>query len=473
MGAFFAAASKRNVVEDVYYGTDYHSHLGTRRAGMAAWDERDGLQREIHSIESSPFRTRFGHVLTEMRGCSAIGCISDGNPQPLLIRSEQGSFAIAIVGRINNGKALAEKCLKEKGHFAALGGGQVNDTELVAALICQKPTLVEGIRFAQQQVEGTLNILLLLEGGHLLAARDLRGRLPVCVGRGEDMMCVSFEDFAYGKLGCETLKELEAGEIVELSPEGCEVRMQGFREMHICSFLWTYYGYPTSSYQGVGVESMRYRNGEIMARHDMAEGRCEMVDHVGGVPDSGTPHALGYAYASGKRFARAFIKYTPTWSRSFMPAVQSERNHVARMKQIPVNSLIRDRNLLFVDDSIVRGTQLRETVEFLYESGARSVHIRSACPPIMYGCKFLNFSRNTSDMELITRQVVRELEGEEGFRYLDEYARPDTERGRAMRERMCGRFHLASLEFQTLEGLEEAIGLEECRLCTYCWTGRD
>ena len=474
MGAFFGATSRRDVVADVYFGTDYHSHLGTRRGGMAAWDAANGLQREIHNIENSPFRTRFQKTLEEMEGTSAIGCISDADPQPLLIRSNLGNYAISIVGIINNAEELISQFLTfSGGHFEAMRGGHVNDTELVAALIDQKSSFPEGIRFAQEKIQGTLSVLILRDNGNLIAARDLRGRLPVLVGKGEDMYCVTFEDFAFHKMGCETDLELGPGEIVEVTPDGWHQMLPPLEEMRICSFLWTYYGYPTSTYQGVNVEAMRYRNGEIMARHDRENGYHEQIDYVGGVPDSGTPHAIGYANGSNLRFARAFIKYTPTWSRSFMPANQKERNRVAKMKQIPVHELIQDKNLLFVDDSIVRGTQLRETVEFLYESGAKSVHMRSACPPIMYGCKFLNFSRATSDMELITRQVIVELEGEEGLNHLDEYADSTTERGRAMRQAICDRFHFSSLEFQSLEGLEEAIGIDRCKLCTFCWDGRE
>ena len=474
MGGFFGAVCRRDAIADVFFGTDYHSHLGTRRGGMAAYDPETGLQREIHNIENSPFRTKFERIFDEMHGCSAFGCISDTDPQPLLIRSNLGTYAIATIGVINNAEALIDQFLSfSGGHFDAMTGGRVNSNELIAALINQKSSFVEGIRFAQGVIDGTASILILRDNGHLIAARDRLGRLPMVVGRGEDGWCVSFESFACQKLGYEIERELGPGEIVELTADGCTQLHAPGEEMRICSFLWTYYGYPTSVYEGVDVESMRYRNGRMMARHDAENGlSAESLDYVGGIPDSGTPHAIGYANESGVPFARPFIKYTPTWPRSFMPARQQERDRVAKMKQIPVHSLIQDKTLLMVDDSIVRGTQLRETVEFLYEHGARAVHMRSACPPIMYGCKYLNFSRATSDMELITRRTIMELEGEEGFKHLKEYSDGSTERGRAMRKAICDKFHFASLEFQSVEGLVEAIGLDKCRLCTYCMDGR-
>ena len=409
---------------DVFFGTDYHSHLGTKRGGMAAWDPEIGLQRKIHNICNAPFRTKFEHVFEEMRGTSAIGCISDADPQPLLIRSNLGTYAICMTGVIQNADELIDQYLSfSGGHFDAMTGGRINQTELLSALINQKSNFTEGIRFAQKSIEGTANILILTETGSLIAARDRMGRLPVAIGKAEDGYAVSFESFAYEKLGYEDEKELGPGEIVELTPTEMKQLSPPRKEKKICSFLWSYYGYPTSTYEGVNVEEMRYRNGAIMAENDKAAGMNDPIDYVGGVPDSGTPHAIGYANRSGIPFARAFIKYTPTWSRSFMPASQNDRDKIAKMKQIPVHALIRGKNLLFVDDSIVRGTQLRETVEFLYENGAKSVHMRSACPPIMYACKYLNFSRSNSDMELIARRVIVELEGEEGLEHIDEYSR--------------------------------------------------
>ena len=409
-----------------------------------------------------------------MQGTSAIGCISDTDPQPLLIRSCLGTFAISTVGIVNNSAELIDQYLSfSGGHLDAMTGGKVNSTELMAALVSQKSSFVEGIQFAQRVVEGTANILILTDDGRLIAARDAKGRIPVQIGKNEDGYCASFEQFAYTKLGYEHVKELGPGEIVELTPDSMTQLAEPGKEMRMCAFLWSYYGYPTSTYEGINVEAMRYRNGAAIAERDMAQGRSMDIDYVGGVPDSGTPHAIGYANRTGKPFARAFIKYTPTWSRSFTPAKQADRNKIAKMKQIPVHELIQDKNLLFVDDSIVRGTQLRETVEFLYDNGAKSVHMRSACPPIMYGCKYLNFSRATNDLELISRQAILELEGEEGFNHIPEYADGNSERGKKMRKLICDKFKFDSLGFQTVDGVIKAIGLEPCKLCTYCWNGRE
>lgn len=474
MGGFFGAACKEDAIVDVFFGTDYHSHLGTRRAGMAAYDSEIGLQREIHNIQNSPFRTKFEHVFDEMKGSSAIGVISDYDPQPLLIRSNLGTYAICTVGVINNAKRLIDNFLSYSGgHFNAMTSGNINNTELVAALINQKSDFVDGIKFAQKEIEGTASILILKADGSIIAARDRLGRIPIVVGKREDGYCVSFESFAYQKLGYEHVKELGPGEIVQITSESLTQLAEPGKEMRICSFLWSYYGFPTSCYEGINVETMRYRNGEIMARQDIKNGNTGKVDYVGGVPDSGTPHAIGYANESDIPFARAFIKYTPTWSRSFISSKQKERSKVAKMKLIPVHDLIQDKNLLFVDDSIVRGTQLKETVDFLYENGAKTVHMRSACPPVMFSCKYLNFSRSTSDMELIGRRIIMELEGEEGFKYIDEYVDASTERGKKFRESICDKLHLESIEFQSLKGIIEAIGLEPCKLCTYCWNGKE
>ncbi len=459
---------------DVFFGTDYHSHLGTRRGGMAAYDAEKGLQREIHSIENSPFRTKFEKILQEMQGTAAIGCISDTDPQPILIRSRLGVYAICTIGIIRNSDALVEKYLDSGfGHFDSMTGGRVNSNELIAALISQKESFAEGIRFAQESIEGTASILILKDDGHLIAARDLKGRLPIILGKTEDAYAVTFESFACDKLGYEYVRDLGPGEIVEITPDGITVLQEPGEEMKICAFLWSYYGYPTSSYEGKNVEVMRYENGAIMAEADKKNGIAQDIDYVGGVPDSGTPHAIGYANESHIPFARPFIKYTPTWPRSFMPATQRERNVVAKMKQVPVHDLIRGKKLLFVDDSIVRGTQLRETVDFLYEHGAEEVHMRSACPPIMYGCKFLNFSRSTGEHELIARNIIMELEGEEGFNHLEEYMDGTTERGKKMRQAICDKLHFKSLEYQTLDGILKSIGLPECKVCTYCWNGKE
>ena len=474
MGGFFGIASKNDCLADVFFGVDYHSHLGTRRGGRAAYDKEIGLQRRIHNIENAPFRTKFDHIFEEMSGTSVIGCISDTFPQPLLIRSHLGAYAVCMTGIINNADELIEDYLLNKGcHFDAMTGGKVNGTELLAALLDENENFVDGIRFAQDKIDGTASILILKDDGSIIAARDKVGRLPMQIGKGPDGYAVSFESFAYQKLGFEDERELGPGEIVEITADGIKVLSPALKKKKICSFLWSYYGYPTSTYEGVNVEAMRYRNGIIMAQNDKKNQYDDLIDYVGGVPDSGTPHAIGYANESGLPFARAFIKYTPTWSRSFMPSSQTDRNRIAKMKQIPVFDLIKDKNLLFVDDSIVRGTQLRETVEFLYENGAKKVAMRSACPPIMFSCKFLNFSRATSQMELIARRVIKDLEGEEGYEHIDEYCDSKTERGQNLRKAIAEQLNFDSLEFQTIEGIIEAIGLPEEELCTYCWNGKD
>lgn len=474
MGGFFGAVSSRDVVMDVFFGVDYHSHLGTKRAGMIFLDETDGFQREIHSIENTPFRTKFENDLPDFHGTSGIGCISDTFPQPLLIRSHLGVFGITTVGIINNSQELlAEYFSKGDRQFMAMSSGNVNGTELVAALINQKEDFVAGIQHAQSVIDGSLTLLILKDDGSILAARDKMGRLPVLIGKNDDGYCVSFESFAYSKLGYADDYELGPGEIVEITPTERTTLVQPGDEMRICSFLWTYYGYPNSNYEGENVEVMRYRNGAIMAASERDRGILPEVDYVAGVPDSGVPHAIGYATESRIPFARPFIKYTPTWPRSFMPSNQEVRNRVAKMKQVPVPELIRNKKLLFVDDSIVRGTQLRETVDFLYECGAEEVHIRSACPPIMYGCKYLSFSSSKSEMELIARRVVDELEGEEGVAHLDEYADATTERGQCLLKKICEDLGFDSLGYQSLEGMIEAIGIPPEKLCTYCWSGKE
>ena len=473
MGGFFGAISRRDAVLDVFFGTDYHSHLGTRRAGMVMYDRKDGFQRQIHNIENSPFRSKFENDLADFHGQSGIGCISDTDPQPLLVRSHLGLYAITTVGIISNADELIETYFYQRGHqFMAMSSGAVNATELVAGLINQKDSLVEGIRHAQDVIEGSATILILTKEG-IIAARDKLGRLPVLVGRNEDGYCVSFESFAYHKLGYNDEHELGPREIVRITADGWETLSPPGEEMRICAFLWTYYGYPNSNYEGKNVELMRYRNGELIARAEAERGTMPDVDYVAGVPDSGLPHAIGYANYSHKPFARPFVKYTPTWPRSFMPANQQVRNQVAKMKQIPVPELIQGKKLLFVDDSIVRGTQLQETVEFLYESGAREVHMRSACPPIMYGCKYLNFSRSNSDMELIARRTVQELEGDEGQKHLDEYADANTQRGQCLLHSICDKLGFSSLGYQSLDNLLEAIGIDRSKVCTYCWNGKE
>ena len=473
MGGFFGVVSKQDCVLDIFFGVDYHSHLGTRRGGMILYDKDRGFQRQIHSIENTPFRTKFEKDLPDFSGCSGIGCISDTDPQPLLVRSHLGLYALTTVGIINNAEELVSRYFSDHGHqFMAMSSGKVNSTELAAALINQKDDLVSGILHAQELIDGSLTVLVLTKDG-IIAARDRLGRLPVLIGQNEDGCCVSFESFAYHKLGYEDAYELGPREIVKVTEDGFETLAPAGKEMKICSFLWTYYGYPNSNYEGVNVEVMRYRNGAIMAQDDKKRGLAEDVDYIAGVPDSGVPHAIGYANECGKPFARPFVKYTPTWPRSFMPANQKVRNQVAKMKQIPVPELIEGKKLLFVDDSIVRGTQLRETVEFLYESGAKEVHMRSACPPIMYGCKYLNFSSSNSEMELLARRIVQELEGDEGQKHLEEYADANTERGQCMLKTICEKFGFSSLGYQSLDGLLEAIGLDRDKVCTYCWNGKE
>ncbi len=472
MGGFFGAISRQDCVLDIFFGVDYHSHLGTRRGGMAIYDRRLGFQRQIHDIENTPFRTKFERDLADFHGCAGIGCISDIDPQPLLVRSHLGLYAISTVGIINNSDRLVRDYFSSRGHqFMVTGSGKVNPTELVAALINQEDDLVSGIRHAQDVIEGSMTILLLTEDA-IITARDKMGRLPVHIGRNAMGHSVSFESFAYHKLGYEDAYELGSGEIVRITPEGYETLSPARKDMKICAFLWTYYGYPNSNYEGVNVELMRYRNGEIMARSEMARGTLPAVDHVAGVPDSGTPHAIGYANHCKLPFARPFVKYTPTWPRSFMPANQAVRNQVAKMKQIPVPELIQNKKLLFVDDSIVRGTQLRETVDFLFESGAAEVHMRSACPPIMYSCKYLNFSRGNSDMDLLARRIIQELEGDEGHRHLEEYADASTARGKSLLDAICRKMGFDSLGYQSLDGLLEAIGIDREKICTYCWNGK-
>ena len=467
MGGFFGVASKEACNLDLFYGTDYHSHLGTRRGGMATYGS-DGWKRAIHNIENSPFRTKFEKDVDTMKGNIGIGCISDYDPQPILIQSHLGCFGITTVGKINNADQLIRN-LYENGHthFQSMTNGQINSTELVAALICKKDSFVEGIRYVQSVVEGSMTLLLLTENG-IYAARDLLGRTPVVIGKKENAYCVSFESFAYINLGYTEYKELGPGEIVYVTPESVETVSPACEKMRICSFLWVYYGYPTSSYEGVGVEEMRYNCGKLLAQRD---DHSIDVDIVAGVPDSGIAHAIGYANESGIPYARPFIKYTPTWPRSFMPTTQSQRNLIARMKLIPVHSLIEDRSLLLIDDSIVRGTQLRETTEFLYQSGAKEVHVRPACPPLLYGCKYLNFSRSKSDLDLITRRIIREWEGDNDVNVLGEYADPNSDRYAAMLEEIRKRQNFTSLRYHRLDDLIKSIGIDACQVCTYCFNG--
>ena len=470
MGGFFGVASKKDCVLELFYGVDYHSHLGTRRGGMATYGE-GGFNRAIHNIENSPFRTKFDRDVGEMKGNLGIGCISDFEPQPLLICSKLGSFAITTVGKVNNYDELLKQLYDTThSHFQEMTNGQVNVTELIAALICEKDSIVDGIEYVQDIVEGSMTLLLMTKEG-IYAARDRYGRTPLVVGHKDDAYCVSFESHAYINLGYTDYKELGPSEIAFITPEGVETLRAPRKEMKICSFLWVYYGYPTSAYEGVNVEEMRYKCGSMLAKRD---GDSVHPDVVAGVPDSGIAHAIGYANESGIPYARPFIKYTPTWPRSFMPTNQNQRNLIARMKLIPVQALIENKKLLLIDDSIVRGTQLRETTEFLYNSGAKEVHVRPACPPLLYGCKYLNFSRSKSEMELITRQVIKEREGEEySQEVLDEYANPCSCRYAQMLEDIRKRQNFTTLRFHRLDDLLESIGIEPCKVCTYCFDGKE
>lgn len=468
MGGFFGVAAQENCTFDLFFGVDYHSHLGTRRGGMAVYG-KDGFNRAIHNIENSPFRTKFDKDMQEMSGHFGIGCISDYEPQPLIVRSHHGTYALTTVSKINNVKELSEMLFDSgHSHFLEMSGGDINATELIASLINQKENLIEGIRYAMEQVDGSVSLLLMNHQG-VYAARDKMGRTPVVIGRKEDAFCASFENFAFKKLNYTVYKELGPGEIVVLTAKNCVTLSNPGKDMKICTFLWVYYGYPASSYEGVSVEQMRYNCGAKMAQRDHVK-----PDIVAGVPDSGTAHAVGYANASGVPFSRPFIKYTPTWPRSFMPTIQSERNMIAKMKLLAVEDIIKDKSLLLIDDSIVRGTQLRETTEFLYDCGAKEVHIRPACPPLLYGCKYLNFSRSSSEMDLITRRVIDRLEnGNVTEEVLQKYSDPETEEYERMVEEIRKELNFTTLRFNRLDDMLDAVGIDKCKLCTYCWDGKE
>lgn len=468
MGGFFGVASKKDCVFDLFFGTDYHSHLGTRRAGMAVYNKESGFERAIHNIENSPFRTKFDKDVNEMAGNLGIGCISDYEPQPLLVRSHHGTYAIMTVGKINNLDAIVQQIFNTgHSHFLEMSGGDINATELVAAIINQKGNLIEGIQYAQQIIDGSMSIAILTPMG-IYAARDKMGRTPISIGHKDDGYCISFESFAYLNLGYKHERELGPGEIAIVTPEEARTLVAPGKNMKICAFLWIYYGYPSSSYEGISVEKMRNNCGALMAKRDNIR-----PDSVSGVPDSGLAHAIGYSNESGIPFTRPFIKYTPTWPRSFMPTIQSQRNLIAKMKLIPVQDLIEGKSLLLIDDSIVRGTQLRETTEFLYESGAKEVHIRPACPPLMYGCKYLNFSRSSSEMELISRRIIKEMEGDSAKVDLSTYVDPDSDNYKEMLERIRQKLNFTSLAFNRLDDMIEAVGLPKEKLCTYCWDGQE
>jgi amidophosphoribosyltransferase len=466
MGGFFGVASKQNCTFDLFFGTDYHSHLGTRRAGMAVYDKYKGFDRAIHNIENSPFRTKFDKDVNVMEGNLGIGCISDYDPQPLIVRSHHGTYAIMTIGKINNSDAIIEDMFQHvHAHFLEMSGGDINATELVAAIINQKDNLIEGIQYAQEIIDGSMSIILLTPMG-IYAARDKLGRTPISLGEKDDGYCFAFESFSYLNLGYHPLRELGPGEIIIMTADGPRTLVKPGTDMKICTFLWVYYGYPSSSYEGISVEKMRYVCGEKLAMRDNVK-----PDIVAGVPDSGTAHAVGYANASGIPFSRPFIKYTPTWPRSFMPTMQTKRNLIAKMKLIPVHDLIEDQSILLIDDSIVRGTQLRETTEFLYDSGAKEVHVRPACPPIMYGCKYLNFSRSTSEMDLIARRVIAEMT--DGYKHIDltPYSNPDTPEYQNMIDRICEKLNFTTLRYHRLDDMIESVGLDRSKLCTYCWDG--
>ena len=468
MGGFFGVASQTDCVFDLFFGIDYHSHLGTRRGGMAVLG-KDGFNRSIHNIENSPFRTKFDKDVQDMSGNIGIGCISDFEPQPLIVRSHHGTYALTTVSKINNLEVLSKKLFDNgHSHFLEMSGGDINATELVASLINQKDNLIEGIRYALDIIDGSLSLLLLNNAG-IYAARDKYGRTPVVIGRKDNAFCAAFENFAYKNLGYSDYKELGPGEIVVMTDKSCITLCNPLKEMKICTFLWVYYGYPSSSYEGVSVEKMRYNCGAKIAKRDHVK-----PDIVAGVPDSGIAHAVGYANESGIPFSRPFIKYTPTWPRSFMPTMQSQRNLIAKMKLLAVEDLIRDKSLLLIDDSIVRGTQLGETTEFLYQSGAKEVHIRTACPPLLYGCKYLNFSRSSSEMDLITRRIIARLEkGNVTDEVLQEYADPESDKYNQMVEEIRSELNFTTLGFNRLDDMLDAVGIDKCKLCTYCWNGKD
>ncbi len=468
MGGFFAAASKEDCVFDLFFGVDYHSHLGTRRAGMAVYSEEDGFDKAIHNIENAPFRTKFTKESNEMHGTLGIGCISDFEAQPILVRSHHGTFAITTVGKINNADKIVDDIIKSNTHFFEMQNGDINPTELVAAIINQKENFIDGIRYVQEIVDGSLSMLILTPKG-IYCARDKMGRTPIVIGEKEDGYCASFESFAFLNLGYTSYKELGPGEVVVMTADGVKTLVAPGKDMKICTFLWIYYGYPSSSYEGISVEKMRYNCGKALAKRDNVK-----PDIVAGIPDSGIAHAIGYSNESGIPYSRPFVKYTPTWPRSFMPTHQSKRNLIAKMKLIPINDLIDGQSLLLIDDSIVRGTQLRETTEFLYANGAKEVHIRPACPPLLFGCKYLNFSRSTSEMELITRRVINELEGGDvDDATLKEYTNPDSEKYQKMVDKICEELHFTSLRYHRLDDMIESVGIGAEKLCTYCWNGEE
>lgn len=469
MGGFFGVASKEDCVFDLYFGIDYHSHLGTRRAGMAVYDAENGFDKSIHNIENAPFKTKFYDESTSMHGNLGIGCISDYEAQPILVRSHHGTYAITTVGKINNSEEIVNNSIASNAHFFEMRNGEINQTELVASIINQKENFIDGIKHVYELIDGSISMLILTPKG-IYAVRDKHGKTPIIIGKKDDGYCATFESFAYLNLGYRDFKELEPGEIAVLTPDAVTTVYNPNSSMKICTFLWVYYGQPSSTYEGMNVEQMRYNCGKCLAKRD--EGLN--IDTVAGIPDSGIASAIGYANESGIQYTRPFIKYTPAWARSFTPPTQSKRNLIAKMKLIPLHNLIEDKRLLLIDDSIVRGTQLRETADFLYQNGAKEVHIRTGCPPLLFGCKYLNFSRSNSEMELIARQVINELEGgTPDSETLSEYTNPDSEKYKNMVEKIRERLNFSSLAYLRLDDMLDSTGLDHSKLCTYCWNGKE
>nr|MDO8113907.1 amidophosphoribosyltransferase [Candidatus Sigynarchaeota archaeon] len=462
MGGIFGVVSRGDCVQDLFYGTDYHSHLGTYRGGLACLNSA-GFNRSIHDITNSQFRSKFEDDIQKMHGHKGVGVISDTDDQPLLIGSRLGTFAIVTVARINNINQLAEDLFKQGAHFSEMNGDNINPTEMIAKLVCQGETFAAGIKNAQDKVDGLCQILLLTKDG-IYAARDKYGRIPLIIGEKSGTHAVTVETCAFLNLGIETTRDLGPGEIVFISEDGVEQLQPPNDKLQICAFMWVYYGYPASNYEGINVEVVRNRCGACLARKEKIP-----LDLVTGIPDSGTGHGIGYANEAKVPYARPFVKYTPTWPRSFMPQDQVQRNLVARMKLMPIKEFIEDKRMLFCEDSIVRGTQLRDTIQQLYKLGAKEVHMRPACPPLVYGCKFLNFSRSKSDLDLATRQAIKELGGDGTG--LKEFADPDSEKYKIMIESIRKQLHLTTLKYQRLDDLVEAIGLPKEKLCTYCWDG--
>lgn len=477
MGGIFGLCSSNACVMDLFFGTDYHSHLGTRRGGMVVFNGKH-YTRAIHNIENSPFRTKFESDIEEMKGNVGLGCISDSNPQPIILNSRIGTLALVTVGRINNKDALVKQLISEdNAYFTAMSGGSINDTELVATLICRKNNIPDGIKYAQEKIEGSMTMLVSADGG-IYAARDKFGRTPLSIGKknnGENGYCASLESFAYINLGYKSYQELGPGEVVFFTADKLTSVFKPLEKMKMCTFLWLYYGFPTSDYEGVNVEEMRYKCGQGLAEQDITEGVNVDVDYIAGVPDSGTPHAIGYANRSKIPFGRPLIKYTPTWPRSFTPKEQRIRNLVAKMKLVPVSTLIKGKKLLFVEDSIVRGTQLRGLMDILFSYGAKELHGRIGCPPVLFDCKYLNFTRSSVENETISRNAIKKLEGTDSITtgHIAQYTQYDSKEYRHMVEEIRKNLNFNSLQYHSLDGMLNSVGIDKCKLCTYCWNGRE